>query len=103
MMNMNKFGTYGKFTTHAGQREALVQLLLEAAAHAQSDEGCELYVVNIVDSEPETVWVTEIWSDQSAHEASLSMEETKALIQRARPFIAGIEQVRLRPVGGKGI
>jgi quinol monooxygenase YgiN len=68
----------------------------------ESIEGCELYVVNIPDNEPDSVWVTEIWSDPSAHQASLSLEESKMLIQRARPLIAGVEQMKLRPVGGKG-
>jgi len=100
---MSKFGLYTKFTTHAGQRDSLVQMLLEAASGMQSVEGCELYVVNIPDDEPEGVWVTEIWSDSSAHQASLSIEEAKVLIQRARPLIVGVEQIKLRPLGGKGL
>jgi quinol monooxygenase YgiN len=103
VIDMNKFGMYVKFTTHAGQRDTLVQVLLEAAALAQSFEGCELYIVNISDNEPDTVWVTEIWSDSAAHEASLTLEETKAIIQRGRPLIAGAEQIRIRPLGGKGL
>ena len=100
---MNKLGMYVKFTTHAGGRDAFVQILMEAAAGMQSVTGCELYVVNVSDSEPETVWVTEIWSDSAAHEASLLNEGAKEMISRARPFIAGVEQIRLRPIGGKGI
>ncbi|MBD0381392.1 antibiotic biosynthesis monooxygenase [Paenibacillus sp. WST5] len=100
---MNKFGMYVKFTTHEGQRDAFAQILLEAAAGMQSTEACELYIVNVSDSEPETVWVTEIWSDSAAHEASLAMEETKEMIQRARPLIASVEQIKLRPLGGKGV
>ena len=79
---MRKFGTYGKFTAHAGKRDALVQALLEAAAGLQNFEGCELYIVNVSDTEPDTVWVTEVWRDQADHQASLALPETKALIQR---------------------
>jgi quinol monooxygenase YgiN len=99
---MSKFGLCTKFTTHEGQRDSLVDVLLEAASGMESVEGCELYVVNIPDNEPDSVWVTEIWSDPSAHQASLSLEDAKVLIQRARPLIAGVEQIKLRPVGGKG-
>jgi quinol monooxygenase YgiN len=101
---VNKFGMFGKITAHAGQRDALVQVLLEAAALMESVEGCELYIVNISDNEPETIWVTEVWIDAAAHKESLTIEETKALIQRGRPLIAGFgEQITFRPVGGKGI
>ncbi|WP_226001689.1 putative quinol monooxygenase [Paenibacillus sp. BJ-4] len=100
---MNKFGLYTKFIAHEGQRDTLVKMLLEAASGMESVEGCNLYVVNIPDNDPNSIWVTEIWSDPSTHQASLSLDEAKVLIQRARPLIAGIEQIKLPPQGGKGI
>ncbi|MNI11511.1 Antibiotic biosynthesis monooxygenase [compost metagenome] len=100
---MSKFGLYTKFTTHEGQRDSLVEMLLEAASGMESVEGCDLYVVNIPDNEPNSVWVTEIWNDPSAHQASLTLDEARVLIERAKPLIAGIEQIKLSPLGGKGI
>src|SRR6478609_1323878 len=100
---MSKFGMYVKFTATTGQRDALVNILLEAADSAQSDQNCELYIVNISDTEPDTIWVTEVWSDSAAHKASLELEETKSSIQRAMPLIAGVEAIEFRPVGGKGL
>jgi quinol monooxygenase YgiN len=102
-VQMDKFGLYTKFTTHEGQRDSLVGMLLEAASGMESVEGCDLYIVNIPENEPDSVWVTEIWNDPSAHHASLSLEQSKVLIQKARPFIAGVEQIKLHSVGGKGI
>lgn len=99
---MSKFGLYGKITTHAGQRDALVAVLLEAASALEGVPGCELYIVNVSPTEPDTVWVTEVWSSQEAHQASLNRNEVKALIQRGRPLIAGGERVELVPIGGKG-
>jgi quinol monooxygenase YgiN len=104
MMNMNKFGLIGKITAHEGKRDALVQILLEAADLMQSVEGCELYVVNISDDEPEAVWVNEVWSDSEAHAESLKREEILALIQRGMQLISGFgERIMLQPVGGKGL
>jgi quinol monooxygenase YgiN len=100
---MDKYGMYGKFTAHAGMRDELAKLLLEAAASASSFDGCELYIVNISDTEPDTVWVTEVWRNSAAHDASLQLDETKSMIQRARPLIAGVEAIPLRPLGGKGL
>jgi quinol monooxygenase YgiN len=100
---MNKFAMYGKITAHKGQRDTLVQMLLEAAERLDAIEGCELYIINVSDEDPDIVWVTELWRDTEAHAASLKNEDVLALIQRARALIAGVEPVKLRPVGGKGI
>ncbi|GIO36353.1 hypothetical protein J41TS12_12140 [Paenibacillus antibioticophila] len=100
---MNKFGLYTKFTAHEGRREELAGMLLEAAQGMSSVESCDVYAINIPDEDPTGVWVTEVWSDSSAHQASLSLEEAKSLIQQARPLIAGIEQIKLTTLGGKGI
>lgn len=100
---MSKFGLYTKFTTKDGQRDSLVEMLLEASNGMESVEGCEIYVVNISNNESNSVWVTEIWTDTEAHQASLSLEGAQELIKRARPIIAGIEQIKLHPVGGKGL
>ncbi|MEW9700837.1 putative quinol monooxygenase [Paenibacillus sp. SI8] len=99
---MNKFAMYGKLTAHPGQRDALVQILLEAAELLKSMEGCELYIVNLAEDDLVSIWVTELWRDAEAHAGSLRDEKVWALIQRGRSFIAGVEQVKLRPIGGKG-
>ena len=100
---MSKFGFYSKFTTHPGQRDALVAILLEAAAGMQQVPGCELYIVNVSAAEPDAVWVTEVWSSQADHAASLTRDDAKALIARGRPLIAGGERIELIPLGGKGL
>ena len=38
-----------------------------------------------------------------AHQASLALAETQASIQRAMPLIAGVEAIKVRPIGGKGL
>lgn len=100
---MNNFAMYAKITAHPGQRDALVQILLEGAELSKSVEGCVLYIVNESVDDPNVVWVTELWESSEAHDASLRNEGTLALLQRGRPLIAGAEPIKLRPVGGKGI
>jgi quinol monooxygenase YgiN len=66
--------------------------------------GCELYIINIVPSEPDAIWVTEVWRSEADHDDSLKMDSVKALIATAKPLIAGgSPPIRLVPVGGKGI
>lgn len=55
-------------------------------------------------SEPNTVWVSEVWSDRAAHDASLAREDVRALIGRGRQLIAGMgERFEVVPLGGKGL
>ncbi|MFF2480890.1 putative quinol monooxygenase [Paenibacillus sp. NPDC058071] len=100
---MNKFSMYVKLTACPGKRDELVSLLLEASRSLNNVEGCELYIINESLDDPDAVWVTELWRDAQAHADSLQNEKVQAVIQRARPLIAGVEPVRLRPVGGKGM
>jgi quinol monooxygenase YgiN len=59
--------------------------------------------VNISATEPDAVWVTEVWSSLADHEASLTRDESKALINRGLPLIAGGERIEIVPIGGKGL
>lgn len=101
---MSKFGLYGKFTVKEGERDTLVDILLEAAESMQNLNECEIYLVNISDDEPNSVFVYEVWSNENAHQASLTLEATQTLISRAKPIITGMERIStLKPRGGKGI
>ena len=95
---------YGKVLAQPGRRDALVDVLLEAAALLGDTPECELYIVNTASDEPEAIWVTELWASEEAHARSLERDDVRALIQRGRLLMAGMgEQVRLTPVGGKGL
>ncbi|WP_309244795.1 putative quinol monooxygenase [Cohnella silvisoli] len=102
-MRLSKYVAFGKITSHPGQRDALAQILLEAADLMKAYEGCELYIVGTVDDDPDSVWVTEIFKDAEAHKASLALESVQEIIQRGRPLIVGGEQIKLNPLGGKGL
>ncbi|KGR76243.1 putative quinol monooxygenase [Ureibacillus sinduriensis] len=101
---MSKFSLFGKFTVQTGEREKMVEILLEAAKSMTDLEECEIYLVNISENEPESVYVYEVWSNEEAHQASLTLEATKTLIQLAKPIITGMERIStLKALGGKGI
>lgn len=101
---MSKFGLFGKFTVKEGERDTLVEILLEAAESMENLVDCEIYLVNVSHDEPNSVFVYEVWSNESAHQDSLSLESTQTLIGRAKPIITGMERIcTLLPRGGKGI
>lgn len=100
---MSKYAMYGKFKAHPGKGGELAAILLEAAEQSRTFDGCELYIVNAAAEDPDTIWVTELWRDEEAHDASLQNEGAGALIGRAMPLIAGVEPIKLKPLGGKGL
>ena len=101
---MNRFGLFGKFTVQENQRDTMVHILLDAAESMNDLQECEIYTVNITENEPNCVYVYEVWSSEQAHQASLQLEVTQTLIQKAKPIITGMERISLlHPLGGKGI
>lgn len=101
---MVRFGMHGKLTAQPGQREALVQYLLNAATLVGKAPGCDLYVVSISSADPDTIWVTEAWRSKADHDASLSTPGVRELIAKAKPLIAAMsDPILTTPVGGKGL
>ena len=101
---MNKFSLFNKFTLQEGKRDTMVEILLEAAQSMKEVEGCEIYIVNISENEPNAVYVYEVWRDEKAHQASLTLKASQTVINRAKPIISGIERIStLKAIGGKGI
>lgn len=96
-----RYGLIGKMTAKPGQRDALTAILLEGIATLP---GCLSYVVAHDPVHADTLWITEAWVSQEAHAASLSLPAVRAAIARARPILAGMEQVATTiPVGGTGV
>lgn len=95
------YGLIGKMNAVAGQREALVAILLEGVAGMP---GCLSYVVARDPAEADALWVTEVWESRESHEASLSLPSVQQAITRGRPLIAGFgERFVTEPVGGFGL
>ena len=101
---MERFGMHGKIKAQEGQRDALAACLLEAARLMETLPGCETYIVALSKTEPDAIWVTEVWRSEADHDESLKLDGVKALIARARPLIAGFsDSARTVPLGGKGL
>ena len=82
----------------------MAEILLEAAESMKDLDGCEIYLVSTSDDEPNAVFVYEVWSNEEAHKASLSLEGIQLLIKRATQIMTGMETIStLQPIGGKGI
>jgi len=71
-----------------GRRDELVAHLTRRS-DALSRAGCLVYEVGVDDEQPDTVFVVELWTDEEAHRASLSLPEVRASIADARPLLSG--------------
>jgi quinol monooxygenase YgiN len=101
---MSKFSLLNKFFVQEGKNEEMVDILLEAAESMKDVDECEIYLVNVTIPEPNAVYVYEVWTNESAHQASLGLEVTQKLISRAKPIISEMERIStLITKGGKGI
>lgn len=56
---------------------------------ALREAGCHAYVVAVSDSDPDVVWVTEIWESREHHDASLRLPEVQGAIAATMPLLAG--------------
>ena len=103
---MSGVGRYVKFTAQPGRGGELATLLLRAADSLRDVAGCELYVINRAEADPDVVWVTELWLDQESLDASLEQLQTeagRAQIAEVSALLAGApERIDLEPLGGVG-
>ena len=103
---MTGVGRYVKFTAQPGRGDEVAQLLLRVGDSLRDTAGCELYLINRSRSEPDVVWVTELWLSQEALDASLEHLETdegKAQIAEVMARLAQPpELTELEPLGGVG-
>ncbi|MGJ7440562.1 putative quinol monooxygenase [Aquipuribacter sp. MA13-6] len=82
------FANVGTLGVVAGKRDELVRHLTRRS-DALRDVGCLAYEVGVNDQQPDTVFVVELWQDQAAHQASLSLPEVQEAIAAARPLLSG--------------
>jgi quinol monooxygenase YgiN len=82
------YGYLATMRTTAGNRDDVVQILL-SGTDGRRAVGCELYVVSVSDTDPDLIWVNEVWQSKEHHDGSLRLPETRAAIARAMPMLAG--------------
>ena len=95
------YGLIGKMIAAPGQRDALIDILLEST---DGMPGCRSYVIATDPADENAIWITEEWDSEASHQASLQLPEVRQAIARGRPMIAGFgERFVTAPVGGHGL
>ena len=95
------YGLIGKIAAVEGKRDELIAILLRGTREMP---GCLSYVVAKDSSDSTTIWVTEVWTDEASHKASLSLPAVREAIAKGRPLIAKFNRAAAtEPVGGQGL
>lgn len=95
------YGLIGKALAAPGKRDELIEILLGGTGVMP---GCLSYIVAKDTTDPNALWITEVWDSEASHRASLQLPVVRAAIARGRPLIAGFgERFTTEPVGGVGL
>jgi quinol monooxygenase YgiN len=95
------YGLIGQMTAAPGKRDDLIAILSEGT---QAMPGCLSYIVAKDATDPDALWITEVWTDRDSHAGSLKLPSVQAAIAKARPIIAGFgHRFETVPVGGVGL
>ena len=95
------YGLIGQMKAAPGKRDELVAILSESTG---AMPGCLSYIVAADATDPDALWITEVWTDKASHAASLKLPAVQAAIVRARPIIAGFgHRFETVPIGGVGL
>lgn len=102
---MSKYGLHGKLKAKSGERDNLIEILIEASNLVSNAKGCHLYLISKDKADADSVWITEAWDSKEDHDNSLKNDNVKALISHAMPLIDGRPEQgkELEIIGGKGI
>jgi quinol monooxygenase YgiN len=89
------YGLISRIRATKGKRGELAAIL----AGVGDMPGCSSYQVGLEVSDPDALWVTEVWQSAQAHAASLELPFVRAAIERGKPLIASFDQrIEIEPV-----
>jgi quinol monooxygenase YgiN len=99
-----RVGRYVRMVAVEGQGPELAKALLRVADGMAAQPGCQAYVVNAAPDEPDTVWVTEVWSDAASSEAALARDLGEAGLADVLELLAAPpDYIEVTPLGGPGL
>ena len=90
---MEKFCVYGKLTAKEGKAQELAAYMQEVVKEMQALDTCFCYILGERADEPNSIYIYEVWESEQAQNDSLTLEVFQNLIAKARPIIAGIENL----------
>ena len=82
------FSVYGRMTALPGRRDELIAVLLDGFRAGGDDSGLLTYSINEAFDDPDTLWLTQLWIDKDAHDATTRSESVAAVTRQVPALLA---------------
>jgi quinol monooxygenase YgiN len=97
-----EFALLNRLTAKPGQRDRVVEILVESGKLFDDNPACILYLVSESKDDPNLIWVVDLWTGAEDHAEALKAPELRPYIDECMPLLEGMpEQIAMRPAGGK--
>ncbi|GAA3277463.1 antibiotic biosynthesis monooxygenase [Dactylosporangium vinaceum] len=87
MSAVGRFSVHGRITAKPGQREALLARFRDVLE--LGIPGLEWCSISTLQSDPDTICMTQIWTDRAAHDAGTRSGIVASATERAMALVAG--------------
>ena len=80
------YAIIGQMLSAPGKRDELIGYLSEGSTDMPGNLSYEIWRDK---ADENSIWITEVWKDETSHKASLGLPQVQEAIRKARPIIAG--------------
>ena len=81
-----EYGLIGQIVALPGRRADLIAIIKRSPEEMPGNMG---YLVGEDATNPDAIWIVEVWQTREHHRAALGLSHVRAAIEQARPLIAG--------------
>lgn len=92
----SRFSVYGRMAAQPGQRDTLIERFKDMLQIGIP--GLESCSINTVLDDPDTIWVTEIWTNKAAHDTGTRSDRVVSATERVMSLVVA----EPAPVGSYG-
>lgn len=82
------FSVYGRMVALPGRREELIAVLLAGFRAGGADSGLLDYSISTVPDDPDAIWLTQLWTDKTAHDTTTRSEPVAAASRQVPALLA---------------
>jgi quinol monooxygenase YgiN len=99
-----EFALINKLTAKPGQRDRVLELLVQSGRLFDENPACILYLVTESRDDESAIWVTDLWTSEEEHAEALRAPALRPFIEETIPLLESMpEQIAVQAVGGKWV
>lgn len=84
----NMFSVFGRMTAIPGRRDELIAVLVDGFRAGGDDCGLLAYSINTAVEDEDTIWLTQLWIDKDAHDATTHSEPVATASRKIPSLLA---------------